>query len=128
MNAMDACYAATLIELHEHPADCVQVAGEKPQATALARFQARESKSVTNVHHVLILTLSKVDRLVLAHLNGARDRSALVAVLKAAIAKGVLPDSANDPQAAAEVGLHGSLENVIEQSLSKLAGDGFLLA
>lgn len=128
MNATDACYAATLIELHEHPAVYVQVAGGKPQASALARFQARESKSVTNVHHVLILTLSKVDRLVLAHLNGARDRSALVAVLKAAIAKGILPDSANDPQAAAEVGLHGSLENVIEQSLSKLAGDGFLLA
>ena len=128
MNATDACFAATLIDLHEHPPRYVQIAGEKPLATALARFQARESKSVTNVHHVLILTLSKVDRLVLAHLNGTRDRSALVAVLKAAIAKGVLPDSAVNPQLAAEVGLIGSLENVIEQSLSKLAGDAFLSA
>ena len=128
MNATDACYAATLIDLHEHPAVYVQTASEKPQASALARFQARESKTVTNVHHILILNLSKVDRLVLAHLNGARDRNALIAVLKAAIAKGILPDSAKDQQAAYEAGLNGSLEKVIEQSLSKLAADGFLLA
>ena len=84
--------------------------------------------AVTTAGAFLILNLSKVDRLVLAHLNGARDRNALIAVLKAAIAKGILPDSAKDQQAAYEAGLNGSLEKVIEQSLSKLAADGFLLA
>ena len=78
--------------------------------------------------HTLLQNLSKTDRLVLAHLNGSRDRAALVGVLKTAIAKGILPDPAKDPKSAADAGLDGPLEQVLERSLVKLAGDAFLVA
>ena len=120
-------YGLNMVDLHEHAAVFVPVASEKPKATALARYQARESKMVASLHHALVTTLSKTDRLVLAHLNGARDRGALMAVLRTAIGKGILPDPAKDPEAAAEAGLQGPLENVLEQSLGKLANEGFLI-
>ena len=120
-------YGMNMVDLHEHAAVFMPVPTEKPKATPLARFQARESKAVASLRHQLVTTLSKADRLVLAHLNGARDRGALVAVLRAAIGKGILPDPAKDPQAAAEVGLQGPLETALEHSLAKLAGEGFLV-
>jgi hypothetical protein len=98
---------------------------EKPKATALARYQAREGTSVTNALHFLAVNLTKVQRLVLAHLNGARDRAALVAVLRNAIAKGVLPDPGSE--GGCEAGFVGSLEESVEGALARLAADAFLV-
>ena len=123
-----ACASAGVVELHSQPVEFVPYATEKPKATALARYQAREGKWVTSLIHTLVINLTKTDRLLLAHLNGARDRNALVAVLKAAIAKGVLPNPAVDQGAAIEAGLQSDLEQVVEQSLTRLASEHFLQA
>ena len=128
LQTLAVCHAMTLVDLHAAPLGYALQSGEKPLASPLARFQAREGKSVTNVLHALVVSLSKVDRLILAHLNGNRDRAALVGVIKAAIAKGILPDPTKDSQAATEAGLTENIEQVLEQSLARLAADAFLSA
>jgi cyclopropane fatty-acyl-phospholipid synthase-like methyltransferase len=129
LQALSACYVTSLIELHDRPPEFVTIATEKPKATPLARFQVRESKAATNAMHYLVPGLNKLDRVVLTHLNGTRDRAALMAVLKAAIAKGVLPDPKKDRAAASEAGFGTGveLEAVLEQSLAKLAAAALLV-
>ena len=127
LNVALNCYMMMMLDLHVAPPAYVPVAGEKPKATALARFQARESKSAANVLHTLVQNLNKTERLVLAHLNGTRDRAALVGVLKAAITKGILPDPAKSPAAAVEAGLSGPLEQALEKALSRVAAEAFLI-
>ena len=126
LSTLVACFGAGVIDMHAQPATYVPYATDKPRATALARYQAREGKWVTNLIHNLIINLTKTDRLILAHLNGARDRTALIGVLKAAIAKGVLPNPDVDQIAAIEAGLQSDLEQVVEQSLTRLAAESFL--
>jgi methyltransferase-like protein len=120
------CYGISMLDLHVSPPVIVPAPLEKPFATGLARFQARDSKAVTNLLHNFVTRLSKTDRLVLAHLNGARDRAALVAAMKAAISKGVLPDPAIDPATASAEGLEVNIEGSVEKALEKIAGDALL--
>jgi hypothetical protein len=127
LQAALACFSAGLIDLHQRAPFYLPVANERPTATPLARYQARESRSVTNVLHVLVTSLNKVDRVVLSHLNGSRDRAALATVLKAAVTRGVLPDPDADPRAAADAGWHGDVAAMVEQSLAKLTGNALLV-
>jgi SAM-dependent methyltransferase len=120
------CYGISLLDLHVAPPVMVPAPLEKPFVTALARFQARDSKAVTNLLHNYVTRLSKTDRLILAHLNGARDRGALVSVIKAAISKGVLPDPAVNAAEASAEGLEINIEAAVETSLAKIAGEAFL--
>ena len=125
MGTVMACYAASFVDLHVVAPQYTLTLSEKPKATPLARYQARESTSATNTLHFLAQNLTKIQRLILAHLNGARDRVALVAVLRSAISKGILPDPAW--AAGAEAGFYGSLEQTVERSLQRLATDAFLI-
>src|SRR5206468_1620467 len=88
--AVNQGYLTALIDLHEWPPRFVPFVSEKPKATPLARFQARESTTATNAMNFVVQGLNRFDRVVLSHLNGARDRAAVLAVLRAAIGRGIL--------------------------------------
>jgi SAM-dependent methyltransferase len=70
-------YSRGLVELHACASAFVAAAGERPAASPLARLQAEAAAVVTNLRHGLV-PLDEQERLVLRHLDGRRDRAALL--------------------------------------------------
>ena len=76
----DACVSNLLI-LHVHPPPVLPVPGERPRASALARYEAATHDELTSLLHTRVrVPDAKVRRLVTL-LDGSRDRAALVAQL-----------------------------------------------
>jgi methyltransferase-like protein len=76
------CYAGNLLALHVHAPVFAVDAGERPAASALARLQAEQSGDVTNLRHRSV-KLDAFERVVLARLDGTRDRATLAGQLGA---------------------------------------------
>lgn len=79
-DALMRCYVSGILESHLHPYRGSAVPGPRPVASPLARLQARTGRRVSTLRHS-VLDLADVDRYVLVHLDGTRDRSALTAVM-----------------------------------------------
>jgi SAM-dependent methyltransferase len=62
---------AGCVNIHVHDFPCEEVAGARPRASALARYQAASSDLVTNACHVLV-RLDARNRRVLPRLDGTR--------------------------------------------------------
>lgn len=125
---LTAAYTAGLIDLHADEAawgTYTPQPPERPLATPLARFQAREFPVATNLLHYSVPSLNTVDRLILAHANGERDRAAFAAVLRAALSRGLIPDPNQDPNAAYNAGWADSAEASADVAVQKLAANGF---
>src|SRR5262249_39752325 len=73
-------FTADVVELHVHAPPAAAQAGERPVALAFARLRARDHAKVTNLRHEVI-TLDDLTRHLLCHLDGSRDRAALLEVL-----------------------------------------------
>ncbi|HYT90811.1 MAG TPA: hypothetical protein VEL76_19030, partial [Gemmataceae bacterium] len=84
------------------------------------RLQAT-SAAVTNRRHRLV-TLSPFDRLVLQHLDGNRDRAALLDALVALAERKVLTIEGTKPDE-----VRGALEGELSESLERLAKSALLL-
>jgi SAM-dependent methyltransferase len=67
-------------DLHVHDFPCAETVAARPVASALARWQARDSRSVTNLCHVVV-DLDETGRKLLPLLDGTHDRAALAAAL-----------------------------------------------
>jgi methyltransferase-like protein/SAM-dependent methyltransferase len=72
-----ATYCAGLVELHLIAPPYVAQVSDKPLASPLARWQARQGDLVSTLHHKSLKLGSPVHRGMLALLDGSRDRSAL---------------------------------------------------
>ena len=83
-------YCAGLVDLHLHRPPCVGHASEKPVASPLARWQARQHEFVATLNHKTLKLGSPIQRGVLALLDGTRDRSALRSDVLAMFASGEL--------------------------------------
>jgi len=77
-------YHSHVVELRQHEPSFVLEPGRCPKASPLARLQAELDASVTNLRHYLV-DLDDFDRLLLRHLDGTRDKAALLAALTAAV-------------------------------------------
>jgi hypothetical protein len=109
-DALLRSYAANLVQLHAHPPALTTTPGETPEASPLARHQARAGDMVTNLRHVSVRIEDDLGRELVTLLDGTRDRAALAADLARFLrARG-------DPLAEAE--LHAGLD----RSLQGLAG------
>ncbi len=123
-----ATYAAGLVELHVHVPEFVMEVSERPLASPLARWQARESAMVVNLRHASIQLEGGLVRHLLLLLDGTRDRAALLRDLAAA--------AAADPAALQEAGglpndgrgLAQVLAGGLEANLQKVARLALLLA
>lgn len=78
-----------LVDLWMEPPSFVTTASERPVASALARWRAARDLQVVNLRHEGV-PLEPHERLLLAALDGARDRAALTAELAARAATGDL--------------------------------------
>lgn len=82
--ALLRCYSAALASVHVEPAAFGTAAVTRPRASAMARLQAQEGALIANLRHEST-TLDEPARLLVALLDGTRDRAALVADLEAAM-------------------------------------------
>jgi len=80
-DALLRCYAANVAQLHVHPPALTSTPGETPEASPLARHQARAGEMVTNLRHVSVRIEDELGRELVTLLDGTRDRSALTAEL-----------------------------------------------
>jgi hypothetical protein len=83
-------YCAGLVDLHLHRPPCVGYVSEKPVASPLARWQARQNEFVATLNHKTLKLGSPIQRGVLALLDGTRDRAALHKDVLAMFASGEL--------------------------------------
>jgi methyltransferase-like protein len=114
------CYLSNLVALHVHPPTFAQEPGPRPTASPLARLQAATATRVTNLRHRLV-NLSDLERVVLPHLDGNHDREALLEVLAAAAANGVLAIEADGQRLQASAPMRGLLAEPLENGLRRLA-------
>jgi methyltransferase-like protein/SAM-dependent methyltransferase len=110
--AMLRSFVTRAVDLHVCPPRFADRAGNRPFGSPLARFHALRGKRVPNLRHRSVM-LEDFDRVVLAHLDGKRDRAALVGVLREAA------DNAPGDEA---------LAAALEASLHRLAGWALLPA
>lgn len=78
-----------LVELHVSPLRFTLAAGQRPEASAVARLQAQREAYVTNMRHERI-NLDKINFRLLPYLDGSHDRAALVDILERWVAEDTL--------------------------------------
>jgi len=79
-------YAAGLLELYTHPPKLKRTVSQRPVASSLARAQARQGHSVTNLRHGNIDLEDEKTRRLLMLLDGTRDRNQLLKELRESVA------------------------------------------
>jgi methyltransferase-like protein/cyclopropane fatty-acyl-phospholipid synthase-like methyltransferase len=119
------CYLAHLLELHVHETPFVLEVSDRPLASAVARLGALSEEKVTNLRHHSV-ELDDLERLLLRHLDGSRDRAALQQLLAAAVAEGVLEIQGNDGQAPSAEQVQEVLRGALEPTLQHLAASALL--
>ncbi|MDQ6701277.1 MAG: class I SAM-dependent methyltransferase [Acidobacteriota bacterium] len=72
-----ATYSAGLIELHSLAPRFTTAIGERPQASPLARLQARNGSTLTTLRHGIVEIEDEIVRNLIVLLDGTRDRAAL---------------------------------------------------
>jgi hypothetical protein len=120
------CFLAGLVELHLRPPRFMLEVSERPVASPLARLQARADGRVTNLRHYST-EASAFDRLVLVHLDGSRDRAALLEVLARLVADGFVELRPEGGPAPEEGGSGEDLTQALDRSLRRLAQSALLL-
>jgi methyltransferase-like protein len=111
-DALLRSYAANLVQLHAHPPALTTTPAETPEASPLARHQARTGDMVTNLRHVSVRIEDDLGRELVTLLDGTRDRAALAADLARFLR------ARDEPLAEAE--LHAGLDRSL-QGLATLA-------
>jgi methyltransferase-like protein/cyclopropane fatty-acyl-phospholipid synthase-like methyltransferase len=116
------CYAAQMVELHVHEPLFVLAISDRPIGSPPARVLALNERRVPNLRHRSV-ELDDFDRLVFCHLDGSRDRAALLDMLAESVAEGVLALEG----APADVPLREALDAALTACLRRLAGHALLV-
>lgn len=119
--AMVACATTQLVQLHVRPAACAPRVSDRPTASKLARLEAASGRRITSLRHYSI-ELPPLDRAIVAHLDGTRDRVELVDVLGRAIGRGEIAFGDDGPPE------DGELAVALDASLNRLARWALLMA
>jgi hypothetical protein len=106
-------FAAGMVELSAHRFVFAERAGERPEASPLARRQAARGETVTTLRHTSLRLGDEVARRLVTLLDGTRDRAAIAATLAA------LPEITESS---------GELSSKLEASLERLAHQALLVA
>jgi hypothetical protein len=111
-------FRAGALEIHAAAPRYAEHAPERPEAFALARLQAVESEDVTNLRHEHLRLEDPYSRLLVASLDGTRDRIELVAYLTAEIERrGLAPQVGEELRRRISEGLENSLESLAQLAL-----------
>jgi methyltransferase-like protein/2-polyprenyl-3-methyl-5-hydroxy-6-metoxy-1,4-benzoquinol methylase len=121
------CSLAGLVELHIHPPRFATAPGERPIANPFARVQAEGGGAVTNLRRHRV-ELNGLDRMVLLHLDGTRDRSSVLEVIRGLVAADELTIRDGDQPIRDPAMIDEILTAELEPSLRRLAGLALLVA
>jgi SAM-dependent methyltransferase len=113
--ALLRCYAGNLVQLHVMPPALTTSVSNRPEASPLARHQARSGELVTNLRHAGVRIEDDLGRRLVVLLDGTRDRVQLARELRR-----FLVDSGRP--------VPEDLESGLERSLQGLAGLALLRA
>jgi methyltransferase-like protein/SAM-dependent methyltransferase len=122
-----ASLAPGLVGLSLEPPRFTVKISERPSVTAYARFQAATGHQATNRRHELA-KIEEFTRQVMLHLDGTRDRSALVDVLVGLCAKDVLRVHQDGKLVTDPERLRKIMPVLLDQQLSALAKNAFLVS
>ena len=115
-----------LVELHTVKSQFVVEVTDRPQASALVRYQARRGRQVTNLRHETVL-LDDLYREMVSRLDGSRTAEALLEDLKQLVADGSLTVADDDGSRSPEA-ISQEIEQSLEQRLQQLARWALLVA
>jgi hypothetical protein len=113
------------VGLRAAPSRAAAPAGERPEASALARWQAARGPELTSLRHDPVRLDDPFGRRLVALCDGARDRAALLDGLVAAVGREVTVTSAGAPVTDGER-LRPQIAAGLEHNLALLAGLGLL--
>jgi methyltransferase-like protein/SAM-dependent methyltransferase len=119
-------YSLSLVEFHGYTPTFVTSASERPVASALARYQARESDRVANLRHERV-HLDPLGRYILPHLDGRHTREDLLALLDDLIAKGALRLRGEGDEAPSMETLRRRIQEELDHALAWLARAALLV-
>ena len=106
------CYAANLVQLHATPPPLTTSVSERPEASPLARHQARSGQLVTNLRHASVRLEDDLGRRLVVLLDGTRDHVQLLDELRA-----FLLETGLEVPEPLETGLERSLEGIARLAL-----------
>ena len=111
-DALLRCYAGNLVQLHVKPPPLTTSISERPEASPLARHQARSGQLVTNLRHTTVRLEDDLGRRLVALLDGTRDRAQLVDELRS-----FLGETGQEVPEPLDAGLERSLEGIARIAL-----------
>jgi SAM-dependent methyltransferase len=106
------CYAANLAQLHATPPPLTTTVSERPEASPLARHQARSGQLVTNLRHTSVRLEDDLGRRLVVLLDGTRDRAQLLHELRI-----FLLEAGLEVPETLKAGLERSLEGIARLAL-----------
>ena len=119
-------FAQGWFALHTYDSALPSKAGTRPLASPFAQHQAATTPVVTNLRHWTV-ELSGFDQLVLRHLNGQRDRPALVDALTQEVVAGRFPIQQDGSSIREPDAVRAIIERSLEPSLQRLGTSVLLL-
>lgn len=114
------CASNGFVDLRALPSRFVATAGNRPKASALARWQALYFDRVASLGHWPV-EISGMERFLLPHLDGTNDRAQLVRVIEQAFRSG-------DLQYPAGIPTREQLTGVLDDVLTRLGRAALLVA
>jgi SAM-dependent methyltransferase len=106
------CYAANLVQLHAMPPPLTVSVSQRPEASPLARHQARSGQLITNLRHASVRLEDDLGRRLVVLLDGTRDRAQLLHELR-----NFLLESGYEVPEPLEAGLERSLQGIARLAL-----------
>jgi methyltransferase-like protein len=114
LEILQQAYLAGVVELHVYEPRMAAGASQRPEASALARLQARDGSMVTTLLHTSVLLEDEIARQALQLMDGSRDRDELA-------------DRLDDWSRSQGIAARPSREH-LDEKLCKLAALGLLIA
>jgi methyltransferase-like protein len=115
------------IHLHSLPESWVPGISERPMASRLARYQARQSSWVTNQRHEPV-GVDPVAREIIRHADGRNSRTAIIESLKALADRGKLNLQQDGRPVADRAQLARVIPTLVDQVLQFMASNALLVA
>jgi hypothetical protein len=126
--ALLQAHLAGYLEIHSYRAPFVTRVSERPTASALARLQLEKNMALSTLRHQSIKVDDQLSRNVIRLLDGAHDRSALLAALSDSIKSGSAVLRGKDGPVGDVTLALAQLSDGLEDNLTAVARLGLLIA
>lgn len=121
------CYSSGLLEVHCSPFPMTITVDDSPYTTPLARIQASQGATVTNLLHEAV-ELRRLEQSLLPYLDGQHDRQTLEARLMQLVSSGELRLELNSEVITESDQLGQLIPDIVEQALDNLARQAFFVS